>query len=164
MLLCCYCGDTLLGVRDPTWPDFQSLLIPCFGYYSSDPSFLLLKEEFTLLSRAPNSLGSNSLAVSLLCVFMDTRIFLGILFSFGLVGIHIMTYFISRYAMYAIKSILFKSDFSIVLKIFIMNIFLKQKSLNPIFLSKHYIYHISLEILIEFDELHASKWKPCKRD
>ena len=104
ILLLCYCGDTLLGVRDPTWPDFQSLLIPCyFFYYSSDPSFLLFKAEFTLLSRAPNSFGSDSLALSSLCVFMDIRIFLGI-FCFGLVGIHIKTYFILRYATYAIKS------------------------------------------------------------
>ena len=33
------------------------------------PSFSLLKEELTLLRRAPNSLGSDSLAVFSLCVF-----------------------------------------------------------------------------------------------
>ena len=53
-----------------------------FCYYSSDPSFLLFEAEFTLLSRAPNSLGSDSSAVSSLCVFMDTRIFLGNFFMF----------------------------------------------------------------------------------
>ena len=100
--LCCYCGNTLLRVWNPTGLDFQLLLIPCFGYYSSDPSFLLLKEEFTLLSRALNCLCSDSLAVSSLFVLMDTRIFLD--FCVGLVGIHSKTYFIFRYARYAIKS------------------------------------------------------------
>ena len=75
-----------------------------FCYYSSDPSFLLFKVEVTLLSRAPNSLGSDSSAVSSLCVFMDTRIFLGTFFVFGLVGIYIKTHFIFGYARYAIKS------------------------------------------------------------
>ena len=101
-LLHCFCDNNLLGVWDPTWSDFQLLLIPCFGYYIRDPSFLQLKEKFTLLSRAPNSLGSYSLSVSSLCVFMDMRIFLGI-FCFGLVGIYIKTYSILRYARFVIK-------------------------------------------------------------
>ena len=83
ILLLCYCGDTLLGVRDPTWPDFQSLLIPCFFATTAVTlPFLLFKAEFTLLSRAPNSLGSDSSAVSSLCVYMDTRIFLGNFYLF----------------------------------------------------------------------------------
>ena len=55
-----------------TWSDLQSLVIPCFFflsfYYSSDSSFFL-KEELTLLSRAPDSSGSDSSAISSLCVF-----------------------------------------------------------------------------------------------
>ncbi len=95
---------------------------------------LVLEDKLTLLSRAPNRLGSDSLAVNSLCVFMqfllqdfyyladasflvphghlctflvmgeefiDTRIFLGIYLD--LVGIPIKTYFILRYARYAIK-------------------------------------------------------------
>ena len=54
----------------PAWSDLQSLVIPCFFsfYYSSDSSFFL-KEELTLLSRAPDSSGSDSSAISSLCVF-----------------------------------------------------------------------------------------------
>ena len=74
-----------------------------FCYYSSDPSFLLFKAEFTLLSRAPNSLGSDSSAVSSLCVFMDTRIFLGT-FLFLVLWHFIKTHVIFWYARYAIKS------------------------------------------------------------
>ena len=112
ILLHCYCGDTLLGVRDPTWPDFQSLLIPCFFcYYSSDSSFLLFKVDFTLLSRAPNSLGSDSSAVSSLCVFMDTRIFLGNFFMF-LVLLALSSRLISFLDMQGMQlNLIFKSDF-----------------------------------------------------
>ena len=47
------------------------LVVPCLGYYSSDFSFfLLLKEEFTLLKKATNISGSDSLAVISLCVFL----------------------------------------------------------------------------------------------
>ena len=54
----------------PAWSDLQSLVIPCFFsfYHSSDSSFFL-KEELTLLSRAPDSSGSDSSAISSLCVF-----------------------------------------------------------------------------------------------
>ena len=165
MLLCCYCGDTLLGVRDPTWPDFQSLLIPCyfFCYYSSDPSFLLFKAEFTLLSRAPNSLGSDSLAVSSLCVFMDTRIFLGSFFLF-LVLLAFTSRLISFLGMQGMQlHLIIKSDFSFVLKIFILTKFLKQNSLNSIFLSLHYVYPSLLGTLEEFDELRVFQKKSLKR-
>ncbi len=52
---------------------------------------LVLDDELTLLSRALNSLGSDSSAVSSLCVL-------------GLVEIPIKTYFILKYARYAIRS------------------------------------------------------------
>ena len=44
-----------------------------------------------------------------------------------------------------------------------MTIFLKWNSLIPIFLSLHYLYPSSLEILVEFDELRVSQWKLCER-
>jgi hypothetical protein len=47
-------------------------LIPCLGYYSSDSSFCsLLKEELTLLKKAPNSSGSDILEGISLCVFLQ---------------------------------------------------------------------------------------------
>ncbi len=51
----------------------------------------VFEEEFTLLSRAPDSLGSDISAVSSLCVF-------------GLVDFSIKPYFIFRCARYAIES------------------------------------------------------------
>ncbi len=52
---------------------------------------LVFDEEFTVLSGTPDSLWSNILAVSSLCVF-------------GLVDFPSKTYFIFSYARYAIKS------------------------------------------------------------
>ncbi len=108
-----YVFFSIFTVATPCWGfrtqhglTFSHFWYLAFCYYSSDPFFLLLKEEFTLLIRAPNSLGSNSLAVSSLCVFVDTRIFLGTFFVFGRVGIYIKTYFIFRYARYAINLII----------------------------------------------------------
>ena len=63
-----------------------------------------LKEELTLLSRAPNRLGSTSLAISSLCVF-------------GLVDFSIKTYFF-RYAKYAIKSDYWNLMFEACLRFF----------------------------------------------
>ena len=106
-----YLFFSIVTVATPCWGFgtqhgliFSRFWYLAFCYYSSDPSFLLFKAEFTLLSRAPNSLGSDSSAVSSLCVFMDTRIFLGNFLCFGLVGTFIKTNFVFRYARYAIKS------------------------------------------------------------
>jgi hypothetical protein len=58
--------ESLLGLI------FGRFLVPCLGYYSSGSSFvLLLKEEFTLLRKAPDSSGSDSSAVISLCVFCN---------------------------------------------------------------------------------------------
>jgi hypothetical protein len=47
-------------------------LIPCLGYYSSNSSFFFaIKEEFTLLRKTPDSIGSDILAVISLCVFFN---------------------------------------------------------------------------------------------
>ena len=120
----CYCGDTVLGVRSPTW-------LPCcsqHGLISSRlwylafflsttavtlPSFFL-KEELTLLSRAPDSSGSDSSAISSLCVF-------------GLVDFPIKTYFNFRYARYAIKSDYLNLMFELCLRFFYLTSYLKQK-------------------------------------
>ena len=93
-----YLFFSIVTVATPCWGFgtqhgliFSRFWYLAFCYYSSDPSFLLFKAEFTLLSRAPNSLGSKILAVSLLC-------------AFDLVDFPIKSYFIFRYARYAIKS------------------------------------------------------------
>ena len=84
-----YLFFSIVTVATPCWGfgTQHDLIFSCFwylafSYYSSDPSFLLFKVEFTLLSRAPNSLGSDRSAVSSLSLFMDTRIFLGNFFMF----------------------------------------------------------------------------------
>ena len=71
----CYCGDTVLGVRSPTRLPCCSqhgLISSRFCYLALDITAVTLsslKEELTLLSRAPDSSGSDSSAISSLCVF-----------------------------------------------------------------------------------------------
>ena len=71
----CYCGDTVLGVWSPTRLPCCSqhgLISSRFCYLALDITAVTLsslKEELTLLSRAPDSSGSDSLAISSLCVF-----------------------------------------------------------------------------------------------
>ena len=128
-----------------------------FCYYSSDPSFLLFKAEFTLLSRAPNSLGSDSSAVSSLCVFMDTRIFLGNFYVFGLVGTFIKTNFVFRYARYAIKSDYSNLIFNLCLRFLSWRHFLQQNSLNSIFFVLALFISYFTRNSGKFDELRVSQ-------
>ena len=105
-----------------TWSDFQSLFDTLLLIFLLQQwLYLFLKEEFTLLSRAPNSLGSDILAGSSLCVF-------------DLVDFPIKTYFISRYARYAIKSDYLNLMFELCLRFFYLTSYLKQKKIYVPFL------------------------------
>ena len=71
----CYCGDTVLGVQSPTRLPCCSqhgLISSRFCYLALDITAVTLsslKEELILFSRAPDSLGSDSSAISSLCIF-----------------------------------------------------------------------------------------------
>ena len=112
----CYCGDTVLGVRSPTWLPCWSnmvwspvacdtLLFFLFFYYSSDSSFFWRRSSHYWAGH-PTVRGPTVRQLAHSVFLMDTRIFLGtfFVFCFCLVGIYIKTYFVLRYARYAIKS------------------------------------------------------------
>ena len=116
----CYCGDTVLGVRSPTW-------LPCWSnmvwfpvafwylalfYYSSDSSFWRRSSHYW--------------AFSSLC-------------EFGLVDFSIKIYFIFRCARYAILIWLLKSDVWIVLKIFLSYKLLEINSISLFFVFKPWV-------------------------
>ena len=87
-----------------------------FNFSITVVTFPFFEEEFTLLSRAPDSSGSDISAVSSLCVF-------------GLVDFSIKTYFIFRYARYAIKSDYLNLMFELCLRFFYLTSYLKQKKI-----------------------------------
>ena len=89
VLVClhCYCGDTLLGVRNPTWFHFQSLLIPFLVDKSvrwAMSNFLIVGEELIFMRKY---IGYQNIS----CHFLV------------FVGIYLKTYYIFKYARYAVK-------------------------------------------------------------
>ena len=91
----CYCGNTMLAVWSPTRLPCCSqhgLISSRFCYLALDITAVTLsslKEELTLLSRALDSLGSDSSAISSLCVFGLVDIQSRLILVFGMQGMQL---------------------------------------------------------------------------